>query len=232
MSATINSLIEYMEPEFQAVLRAMMERRGTTGELLIADIPRILTPENLEERIAIINIQNVSKVKFAAKLTFTKRCEILALHRMGYTNEILSKAYSVDRRTITHIHNGASPHYRKVREREIGMGRAAFSSFYLNAEVINRIESFKNQHMEGPNKLANRKQGLHHVKNNYCTYTHRVIIRWLEANEAYGEAGWFYQDLDGDSPDKWFIAGADKKNTLTSQACYLTMVDEIMDKIT
>lgn len=229
MSATVGSLIDTIEPEYQEVIRNMLMRRNTSLELLIKDVPRMLQPANMEERLAIACIQNADKVKFAPKLDFTKRCEILALHRMGFPNEILAKCYGIDRRTVTHIFNSTSPHYKQVREAEIGMGRSQFVTHYITKDVLDRAESFRGGNIAGPNRKANKKQGLHHVTNNYTSYAHRVVIQWLEADEAYGKAGWYYRDMDGDSPDKWFIAGADEKNTMSSMACYSAMLDEIMD---
>ena len=67
-----------------------------------------------------------SENKFGAKLDFTQRCEILALRHAGVTREVLADMYKVDRRTITHIYNPMSPHYKNVREQELRMGRDSF----------------------------------------------------------------------------------------------------------
>ena len=188
-------------------------------------------PTTREERIALLASLNTGITKFAAKLTFEQRCEILALHRMGVRRDVLAKIYGVDRRTITHIHNPMSPHYKNVRAQETGMGREAFHDFYVTEELFNAVQA-RSQPEGKSNQYANKKAGLHMVQGPMCNYTHRVKIAWIEAGKIDGyEAGWYYCDLDGDFPDKWFTAGG-PDSLKNSQACYAAMLTDITDKLT
>src|SRR5262252_4002411 len=72
--------------------------------------------------------------KFAAKLDFPQRCEILALYRRGVGRNILADAFGVDRRTVTHIHNPVSPHYKNVRAEYDRLGKEACEQAYVTEE--------------------------------------------------------------------------------------------------
>lgn len=189
-----------------------------------------------EEGLALLDLLHAENNygKFAAKLTFAQRCEILALHRKGCTRELLAKLYKVDRRTVTHIHNPDSPHYKNVREEELRLGRDNFITKYLTLDVQNAafemIEGQKNDVTN--NKLANRKRGIHKVRNDFCDYDHRVIIGWVEPGDQddVQVAGWYYKDMDSEWPDTWFSAGG-SDSLKTSQACYNAMLGDISDKL-
>ena len=168
--------------------------------------------------------------KFGAKLTFDQRCEILALRHAGVRREVLAKMYGVDRRTVTHIYNPLSRHYKNVRELEIGMGRERFREKFAHDDLLAAAMSQVREEQKENNKYANAKQGIHVVRGPMCTYDHRVAIAWKEAGEVgVVTPGWYYRDLDGDLPDSWFYVG--EESLKNSQACYNAMLNEITDKM-
>jgi len=184
-----------------------------------------------EERIALLASLNASSTKFMAKLSFDQRCEILALRHLGVRRDVLSKMYNVDRRTITHIYNPMSPHYKNVRAEEAGVGREAFRNTYVSNELLAIALEQSAPKEEGNNKEANRMAGLHTVQGKNCTYAHRVYINWIEAGQHKIEvSGWYYRDVDSDFPEDWFTAG-DADSLKSSRACYMAMLNDISDKL-
>jgi hypothetical protein len=192
--------------------------------------------ETQEEGLALLDsLAEQSNIgKFAPKLSFGQRCEILALSRKGCTRELLSKLYRVDRRTVTHIYNSNSPHYKNVREEELRLGRDNFITKYLTLDVQNAafefIEASKADTLN--NKYANKKQGIHTMRNDMCDYDHRVEIRWKDnivGENGSEPAGWYYRDLDSEWPNDWFHCGPDSMKT--SQACHAAAQRDISDKL-
>lgn len=172
----------------------------------------------------------VQQGKFATKLTFDQRCEILAFHRMNVSRALLSEVYGVDRRTITHIYTKKSPHYKKIRDEEARLGTEEFCKEYITEEVALKIAAL--QTSEGnkadpnkPNKHSNKVAGVNMVKNEYCANEHRVMIEWRE-DQLYG-VGWYYQDLDSANPDQWFHNGPESQ--MSSQACLRAAKDVVSD---
>jgi hypothetical protein len=187
-----------------------------------------------EESIALLIAANEQKNigKFAPKLSFTQRCEVLALFRIGCSRELLHKLYKVDRRTITHIYNPKSPHYKNVREEELRLGRENFIKEYATADVTAAAYSLLAATKdEGNNKNANKKRGVHNLQNEYCNSPHRVIIQWHEVDydKNIQVAGWYYQDLDSEWPNDWFHG--DAESLRTSQACYAHAQKDISDPL-
>src|SRR5580765_7209881 len=115
-----------------------------------------------EERIALLLSINSERNKFGPKLTYAQRCEVLALRHIGVRREVLAKMYGVDRRTITHIYNPDSPHYKNVRELEIGLGQEQFRNKYVSSELLDKALSHS-QVENRNNKFANKKQGINMV---------------------------------------------------------------------
>ena len=183
-----------------------------------------------EERLALLRSLNETN-RFAAKLSFDQRCEILALRHAGVRREVLAKMYGVDRRTITHIYNPLSPHYKNVRDLETGLGRDQFREKFVNDDLLAAATSQSREEKVENNKYAKAKQGLHVVRGPMCNYDHRVAIQWIEAGQ-HGTtiSGWYYRDLDGDFPDTWFISGG-PDSLRNSQACYNAMMIELTDKM-
>jgi hypothetical protein len=183
---------------------------------------------------AAVEASKVANSKFEAKLTFARRCEILALHRMGCTREALAELYGVDRRTITHIHNPKSPRYKNVREEELRLGKENFLKEYLDTDMLNAAASkitTKITAKEENNKKSNRMAGVHTMRNEFCDYDHRVIIKWLDADPNLNAAvsGWYYQDLDSEWPTDWFHG--DAESLRTSQSCFNHAKMDISDKL-
>jgi hypothetical protein len=184
-----------------------------------------------EELLEFLKAKNAEISKFAPKLTFDQRCEILALRHAGVRREVLANMYGVDRRTITHIYNPFSPHYKNVRELEIGMGKEQFRDKFADTELLNK--ALANSVVEGGNnRYANKRAGVNIMRGPMCNYDHRVIIEWRTPENTRGitEEGWCYRDMDSDSPDDWFVA-AGSDSMKNSQACYAAALGELMDKL-
>ena len=229
-------VIEHLEPDVRVIIKDMVTRAGANGEITVSQLLKLYpTPDpNLPmfELRALVSLAFVRNNKFSPKLTFARRCEILALHRSGLPRETIATMYDVDRRTVTHIHNPNSPHYKNVRQEEINLGPQRFLDTYLQGGALNTALAFRQEkEKQGPinNKFAKTKEGLHVVRGKECEYEHRVVISWREQDGDIEVAGWYYRDLDGDYPDKWFCANTDACRT--SQSCYSSMLGDITDRL-
>ena len=233
MNQKVSDIIDTLELSVKMTIRNMVAKAGANGEItvdqLLALYPHTDPNVTRDERLALVPLRYRESGKFAAKLDFQKRCEILALYRKGITREALAIMYGVDRRTITHIYTQQSPHYKNVRQEEVSLGPARFADMYINDDILNRALTYK-QEKDGEkpnnNKFARGKAGIHNVRGKMCEYQHRVIIEWREDQEP---PGWYYLDLDGDNPLMWFSTGEDSLRT--SQSCYSGMLMDITDRI-
>jgi hypothetical protein len=227
----IAEVIDALEPDSKSIIESMASRKGLNGEATVDQLaslyPHTDTTMTRDERLALVSLVFIRSNKFAPKLDFIKRCEILALYRKGLTRDSLATMYNVDRRTVTHIYNSKSAHYKNIREEEIGLGRERFQETYLTPEILNKALAFMEikKDMPGNNKFANAKSGLNIVRGKMCEFDHRVIIQWREDDIP----GWYYKDLDGDYPEHWFATG--EGSLRSSQACYMGMINDITDKL-
>lgn len=233
---TVGEAMEFITPENRAIIGGMLARMAkpitTPAKEMIASC---LGDDTLtkDENLAIISLQFINRNKFAPKMTRQERCEVLALYHAGFGRDILAKMYKVDRRTIAHIYTSTSPHYKAIRDERMGVGTDRFRETYLTQDVVARAKQFLSDMAapEANNKYANKKQGVHTVKPPQCSYSHRIIIQWVEADPPKIQmSGWYFKDLDSDFPDDWFTAGgADSlKNSL---ACYSAALEDITDKL-
>lgn len=233
----MNYILEQMNPEDRTVIQTLVDKQGFKPDTPVEDVIKTLVTveKTQEEGIALLSFIGISNntSKYAPKLSFTQRCEILALHRNGVSRETIAKIYKVDRRTITHIYNSQSVHYRNVREEELRLGRNNFVTKYLTTDVQNAAFAFMGDKTDKliNNKAANRKAGIHTMRNEFCNYDHRVIIKWMEEDPEKGikVAGWYYQDMEGEWPNDWFNCGPDSLKT--SQSCYTHAMEDISDKL-
>lgn len=233
----IHEILESVEPEYKVILLGMVENVPNNMNATVNDVFNHFAPFtqlNRDEKLALLSLTKLRSNKFAPKMSYSQRCEVLALFHKGVPRDALAKMYNVDRRTVTHIYTVTSPHYKNVRDERIGIGEEEFRNRYLTNDLITTALSFmqktKSDSENNPN--ANKKQGLHLVRGQFCTYDHRVIISWREPANTEGieVAGWHYCDLDSDLPNQWFTAGG--PNSLkTSQSCYSAMLEDITDKL-
>lgn len=231
-------VLELMDPEDRIIMENMIKSIGY-NEKMTADavIDTLLATNNSEKEgivlLTFAGLRSNTSDKFAPKLTFEQRCEVLALFRKGFSRELLSKLYRIDRRTITHIHNAKSTHYKNVREEEKRMGTANFMEKYLTPGVIKVVLVARGEKQPDAvnNKNANKKRGIHGLRNDFCDNDHRVIIKWVEPSEQADVevAGWYYKDLDSEWPDMWLHSGPESMKN--SQACYDGAKENIVDKI-
>ena len=234
----IVEVIHFLDPDQQATINSMVARAGLNGD---ASVDQLLTacpytnPDMpRDERLALVSLVYKRPNRFAQKLNFANRCEILALHRMGIPRETLAVMYQIDRRTVAHIYTPNGPHYKNVRAEEVGLGTQKFREVYVTQDLLNKALAYNAANKakdKAPvnNKHATHKAGIHNVRGPMCTYDHRVAIQWREPDGDIETAGWYYMDLDGDYPNTWFCVG--DESLKTSQACYNAMIEDIADKV-
>lgn len=233
---SVSDVMPLMKETDRDILRKMLDRECITNDTPILDVVSKFQSNGKlvrEEQMALLAAAFVNKNRFVAKLTLRQRCEVLALRRSGISRESLAKMYGIDRRTVTHIYNDNSPHYKDVRAIEKGMGKDAFIKEYLNDELVNKALAYRQkQETEEPNnRMARGKEGVHSIRGKDCEYDHRIIISWRDADEKEIEvSGWYYKDLDGDYPDNWLSSGP--ASLKTSNACFVGMLSQISDKLT
>lgn len=185
--------------------------------------------------------------RFDAKLTFDERCSVLALYLSGVHRRVLALAFGIDRRTVAHIYNRKSIHYKAVRNRLQELGQAEFLKQYLTEWATEKVakvandpsitladKEYRAQPDKGvhPNKRKNRNEGLHVVKPDQCEHTHRIMIQWfderpIEGTEQTLPAGWWYKDMDGNAPDEWVHSGPE--SLLSSSNALKMAEEEILD---
>ena len=187
-------------------------------------------------------VNQISSMKFAtagkysAKLDFDQRCEILALHRKGVGRSVLAEAYGLDRRTVTHIYNPKSPHYKSVREEEQRIGPDAFLQKYITENAVSKLR--KVVKVEGPvipvhhpgppgKRTATKYSGIHMVETDGTKFAHRIQIGWHEGGIDTGPPGWYYRDADGAWPDKWLHNGGQSRTS--SLACLEAVKENLID---
>lgn len=176
--------------------------------------------------------------KFAAKLTFEERCAALACVVYGVSRPIVAAAFSINRRTVTHIVNEHSAHYKDTRKKLKELGKDEFIKEYLTESVAVKIKEAAQvgvvQHHSSdvtpgtvPSPRASRCAGINVVQPEQCTYSHRIEIAYFTEDAAFDESnpgdraiatGWHYRDLDDKTAwNLWLHSGPD--SLMTSQAC-------------
>lgn len=169
--------------------------------------------------------------KYAHKLDFDQRCEVLALYRTGVPRVVLAEAYGIDRRTVTHIYNPQSVHYRNVREEEKRLGAEAFQRQYITENGLNKLKqimaTYKPTSDFHPIRNATKYKGVHTITNDQTSRPHRVIIQYREAGIDNVGAGWYYQDRDGAVPEQWLHNGEESR--VTSKACLEAAKEQVFD---
>lgn len=243
---TLSRLFEVVNPEHAEALKGMAAQAAITNDKNVGDLLKAYTPGGAlykaldqPQLFALLAVIGIGKDRFSAKLTFTQRCEILAMSHSGITRELLAKAYNIDRRTVTNIYNPNSVYYKNVREEELRMGRAEFQKTYLTQAALDRVMAFRQtqeteQHTSN-NKFASKKKGPHTVRGADCEYPHQVVIAWKDRGDPANEqgdpievSGWYYNDMDGDFPNFWSCG--DEESLRTSDACYRAMLKNIADR--
>jgi hypothetical protein len=170
--------------------------------------------------------------RFAPKLDFAQRCEILALYKQGVGRKILADAFGIDRRTVTHIYNPASPHYKEVRAEFNRLGEEDFRNTYVTEGGAARVASAISIGEDEPSSNAEGRRyrkhaGVNMVKTEYTKFEHRIMIDWREHQTGTEQPGWYYQDLDGDNPSMWLHNGPESMKT--SQACLKAVKENLSD---
>lgn len=166
--------------------------------------------------------------KFEAKLTDDERCAVLGLVKSNVHVQLVADAFAVDRRTVSHIANPSSAHYRKTRSRYNELGHDEFVARYVTPDVVSRVKAARPAEVataapgsSAPfNVRAKGKAGFHSVQPEQCNYPHRVEI-------AVQENGWCYRDLDSADAETWLHNG--DASRATSQACYAALLANITD---
>lgn len=179
--------------------------------------------------------------KFASKLTFEERCAVLACVVYGVSRPIVAAAFSINRRTVTHVCNEHSIHYKDTRKKLKELGKEEFIKEYLTESVALKIKEATSlgvvQHHSSdvtpgtvPSARASRMAGIQVVKPEQCAYSHRLEIAWRNEETGIDEPmGWWYRDLDSkEGPDVWLHNGPD--SLMTSQACLKAAEINLLDE--
>ena len=241
---TVADVLPHMEIDHQVVLKGMLAKAGITPDESVFEVLKkfvyttaLYKDLSFDEKKALLPLMSWDREKFAPKLNYEQRCQILAMHHSGISRDLLARAYGINRRTVTHIYNPQSTHYREVRHEMEVIGIKAFQEKYLTQDVMDRVLAYNQKRADNPeaNKAANRKAGPHTVMGEHTAEAHRIVISWKtvgdQANMEGGvinQSGWYYNDLDGDFPNYWLCTGDD--SLLTSEACYKAMLKDIRDK--
>jgi len=177
--------------------------------------------------------------KFEAKLTFAERCAVLACLVNGVNRNLLAHVFGINRRTVSHIGNPKSVHYKSVRDELIGLGKEEFTTKYITEDVQDRIAASENKlivqikdreaaeiddNIRTPSRMRNKHRGTHVRIPEGGTYSHRIQIEWVVG--FYGE-GWYYKDFDGPFPEKWLHTGPE--SILSSTAALKGIEAELTD---
>lgn len=150
-----------------------------------------------------------SSTKYKPKLSFDERCAILALYHYGMKKDIIADVFSVDRRTVSHVTNTQSIHYRNVREERVDCGGDDFFTKYVTEDVHKKIIGYKERKdaepvptkveeppLEAgmPNQRMHQKKGLHSVTGAISGERRNIEVYWNNALED--NTGWFWHNLD------------------------------------
>lgn len=177
--------------------------------------------------------------KFKPKLDVLNRYRALAAVRSGIKKEIVAAAFGIDRRTISHMTNPQSKHYKSTREKELSMGTKAFVQEYFDEWTLQKIlltdlskiqpsgSVSQDDGTPKPNPRAKSKAGINVVKPEQCKYNHRVDVKFFEAGKGQHQEGWWYRDMDGPNPDEW--CRGDDGSLMTSQDCLRAAEESIYD---
>lgn len=173
---------------------------------------------------------------FSAKLDEQERVAIIAMYRQGIRREILAAAFGVDKRTIGHITNPQSIHYKKARTRFEVLGLERVKTEVITDEMKQKVvdatislRTIKTKKVRETLEVSPRSSnyaGFHTVRPDQCAYTHRIEIQYRDTPDE--QPGWYVRDLESLNPELWFHNGA--TSLKSSKACYdaalLNMVDE------
>lgn len=180
--------------------------------------------------------------KFQSKMTFDERCQVLALLTAGVARITVAAAFSVDRRTVTHICNTNSPHYKNVRAKLRELGKEEFIKAYVTEDVAKKVAEAHARVQEdapaphsAPSVRSAGAAGIHTVKPEQCAYTHRLEIAYFDGStnshgdpKETGDIGWHYRDLDDKThPDVWLHNG--EASLMTSQAALKAAIANLTD---
>lgn len=189
-----------------------------------------------------------NRTKFTPKLNVPARMAIRGLVAMGVGHRVLAIAYEVDRRTIGHIANDHSLHYRDVSKEWQKLGEVDFIQTYVTSDDIERCarilasddpaiqeklrlnkneasSSTVDNPAKAPNPRANKNAGLNVVKTENTRHSHRLIIEFRD-DQPFG-VGWYYQDMDDADPTAWYHNG--EESMLTSTACLEGVIANLVD---
>lgn len=166
---------------------------------------------------------------FKPKLDHAKRCAVLALTKSKIKRERVAAAFGVDRRTVSHISNDTSPHYKAIRRHYVELGHDAFVKKYLTEEVAALmaavpITGSTTTSAKASSRRSNAYEGEHLIPavDGLRAKEHHVVIEYRE-----GYDGWAFRDLDGDAPDEFYHNG--DASLKSSKACYEAILENLTD---
>ncbi len=161
--------------------------------------------------------------RFAPKLSFEERCQVLAACVYGINRDAVAKGFGVNRRTVHHIQNESSKSYRSVRREMERLGKDEFLKRHLKQFVIDRIDEAWTRSPDGPSKRAVSMEGYHTIRPDHCARDHRIEVGWCVLE---GCEGWYYSDLEQEPAD-WL--GGDDGPFRTSRDAYEYALENVED---
>jgi len=229
----LREVFEDLAPEHQAIIHGMIDKSGgDQTEITVGETLKLVPIPDMEqqEKMAVLALMGVNNGKYVPKLNHEKRCQVLALYRSKVTREALSKMFNIDSRTVGHIYNPSSKHYKTVREEEKMLGTERFVKKYITDELLSLAMSYRitaAQVAEKNNRNAKGEAGVHVIRPKNCIMEHRLFVAWRDEEGVI--PGWYYQDMDGDFPEAWLRGDADSMRT--SRECYVYALNHVSDPI-
>lgn len=174
--------------------------------------------------------------KFKPKLVREERYSILALAKMGVKREVIASAFGVDRRTVSHICNDSSTHYKDIRDHYRKMGHDEFVAAYIDENVTKRIAMAVDSLPGGdvPEPVSSRSNGyagLHTIppEPGLRSRSYKVEIRHLRKGGAENAVsdGWHYRVIDAATTYGWLNNGAESMKS--SRACLVAVKENLTD---
>lgn len=176
--------------------------------------------------------------KYAPKLSFVERCQVLALMLSNLDRRIVGAAYGINRGTVSYIVNEASPHYKDVRRELKDHGLDRFLAKYLTPVALERYAGAKNDQQtlysddelrrakekgELPGQEANPKavksEGVFWFTGMWGLQvgTYKAEVKWTDEpgpdpadflSETPRTPGWYIHVKDAEDDNTFYIAGS------------------------
>lgn len=173
--------------------------------------------------------------KFAPKLSFEQRCEVMAFYLAGFKIPALAAAFGLHRRTVSSIVSRNARYYKDVIEEFDRRGADDFKRVYLTEEGAKKLAAVADSDevkmnepayrglkatADGPDKRKNTYQGV-----STSSQGGKFEVAWKDKGEvdAVGEleeSGWYYHDLEDPVAKGMWQVDSNDKPFVSSKAAY------------